>query len=115
MMMMMMPVMKLQMSAAQQNTSPQPSYPAAFPQNAQNQMPVVPLHQMGYPTYPPMGSSAPNRTPPVPGEQELDPERAKWKAAWEEEENKQRWAEWDEYGSTRRPRRRRTRRVEPIA
>merc|ERR1719321_196318 len=87
-MMMMMPVVKLQMSA-QQNNSPQ--YPNSFQQNA-GQMPVVPLHQMGYPTYPPVNSSAPNRTPPVPGEQaELDPERAKWKAAWEEEENKQRW------------------------
>jgi len=111
-MMMMMPVVKLQMSA-QQNNSPQ--YPNSFQQNA-GQMPVVPLHQMGYPTYPPVNSSAPNRTPPVPGEQaELDPERAKWKAAWEEEENKQRWAEWEDMDfARRRPRRRRTRRVEPV-
>jgi len=104
-MMMMMPVVKLQMSA-QQNNSPQ--YPNSFQQ--------VPLHQMGYPTYPPVNSSAPNRTPPVPGEQmEFDPERAKWKAAWEEEESKQRWAEWEDLDfARRRPRRRRTRRVEPV-
>jgi len=112
---MMMPVMKLQMSA-QQNNSPQPAYPNSFQQNT-NQFPVVPLHQMGYPTYPPQSSSAPNRTPPVPGEpNEFDAERAKWKAAWEDEEAKARWAEWSDLDyERRRPRRRRTRRVEPVA
>merc|ERR1719171_3447465 len=93
--MMMMPVMKLQLSA-QQNNSPPAAYPNSFQQNT-NQFPVVPLHQMGYPTYPAVSSSAPNRTPPVPGqENEFDAERAKWKAAWDEEENKQRWAEWSD-------------------
>merc|ERR1719262_2128847 len=73
-----MPMVKLQMSA-QQNNSPQ--YPASF-QNT-----TVPLHQMGYPTYPPVSSSAPDRTPPVPGEQMgFDSERAKWIQAWEAEE-----------------------------
>jgi len=109
--MMMMPVVKLQVSG-QQNNSPQ--YPDSF-QNA-NQMQNVPLHQMGYPTYPPMSTSAPNRTPPVPGEQqEFDAERAKWKQMWEAEENKARWAEWEDDYAHRRPRRRRTRRVEPVA
>jgi hypothetical protein len=110
-MMMMMPVVKLQ-GLGQQNNSPQ--YPDSF-QNA-NQMQNVPLHQMGYPTYPPMNGSAPNRTPPVPGEhQELDVERAKWKQMWEAEESKARWAEWEDDYAHRRPRRRRTRRVEPVA
>merc|ERR1719387_3339243 len=104
--MMMMPVVKLQVSG-QQNNSPQ--YPDSF-QNA-NQMQNVPLHQMGYPTYPPMSASAPNRTPPVPGEQqEFDAERAKWKQMWEAEENKARWAEWEDDYAHRRPRR-----VEPVA
>merc|ERR1719248_452402 len=97
--MMMMPVVKLQVSG-QQNNSPQ--YPDSF-QNA-NQMQNVPLHQMGYPTYPPMSTSAPNRTPPVPGEQqEFDAERAKWKQMWEAEENKARWAEWEDDYAHRRP------------
>merc|ERR1719247_3954130 len=105
-MMMMMPVVKLQ-GLGQQNNSPQ--YPDSF-QNA-NQMQNVPLHQMGYPTYPPMNGSAPNRTPPVPGEhQELDAERAKWKQMWEAEESKARWAEWEDDYAHRRPRR-----VEPVA
>lgn len=101
--------------SAAQNTSPQPVYqmqPAAAPQQ--------PVYQM----QPAVPSAGPNPTPPYrpaptpdPAVREFDEQRQRYLAQWQAEEEKEKWADWESDGdfARRRPRRRRQRRVEPIA
>ena len=99
--------------SAAQNTSPQPVYqmqPAGTPQQ--------PVYQMQ------PASAGPNPTPPYrpapspdPAVREFDEQRQRFLAQWQAEEEKEKWADWESDGdfARRRPRRRRQRRVEPIA
>lgn len=100
-----------------QNTSPflmpsaaQNTPPAYLMQPSGAKNPTPPYTMLQTPSF------APDRTPPpVSGyPAEFEEQRQKYLAQWQEEEQKAKWAEWEELGFQRRPRRRRPRRVEPV-
>jgi hypothetical protein len=89
-----------------------------YPSAAQNASPQL-VYQM-QPAEPPsaaLNPTPPYRPAPAPAVREFDEQRQRYLAQWQAEEQKEKWAEWEmdgEFGR-RRPRRRRQRRVEPIA